>query len=737
MTYSITIYNNILKMIRLKKNILVFLVIVGAFPVLTLVYFALYSDGSVSEFSSEDSLDRLEAKLATKIRDLEKQNAYLQKKLSKTRTQYLNMQMAVGLNNGSDSEQANRTSGLGCIQQQPQLPKCEVIHISIVCAGNNATRDIVTLIKSILFYRKNLLHFHFISDTIAETILRNLFKTWNLNEVEYSFYPTTSVQKDINWIPNKHYSGIYGLMKLVLPKILPQSLRKVIVLDTDITFASDIAELWKLFAALTREALGLVENQSDWYLGKIWKNHQPWPALGRGFNTGVMLMNLDILRAIGWMSTWRQVAEKELLVMYHTALADQDIINSVLKQYPNLVKTLPCQWNVQLSDNTRSEHCYSEVSDLKIIHWNSPKKLKVKNKHIEFFRNLYLTFLEYDGNLLRRELLGCGSNSSGNTVQQQISAINEDDECYDFRRERVIVHRTHLYYIDYSYTPTQWDVTLVAQLSMDRLQMLETICKHWEGPISLALYMSDAEAQQFLRYAQGSETLMNRKNIGYHVVFKDGQYYPVNYLRNVAMQQVQTEFMFLSDIDFLPMYGLYEYLKIAVSMANMGKERKALVIPAFETQRYRFTFPETKEQLLAQLATGELYTFRYHVWAKGHAATNYDRWRNATSPYTAKWELDFEPYIAVHKDIPQFDQRFVGFGWNKVAHIMQLDVEDYEFVVLPNAFMIHMPHAPSFDIAKFRSSSLYRRCLKTLKAEYQRDLSQKYGIKALKYLSVD
>lgn len=52
--------------------------------------------------------------------------------------------------------------------------------------------------------------------------------------------------------------------------------------------------------------------------------------------------------------------------------------------------------------------------------------------------------------------------------------------------------------------------------------MLETICKHWEGPISLALYMSDAEAQQFLRYAQGSETLMNRKNIGYHVVFKDG-----------------------------------------------------------------------------------------------------------------------------------------------------------------------------------------------------------------------
>lgn len=94
-----------------------------------------------------------------------------------------------------------------------------------------------------------------------------------------------------------------------------------------------------------------------------------------------------------------------------------------------------------------------------------------------------------------------------------------------------------------------------------RLQMLEAICKHWEGPISLALYLSDAEAQQFLRYAQGSEVLMSRSNVGYHIVYKEGQFYPVNLLRNVAMKQVNTPYMFLSDIDFLPMYGLYEYLR--------------------------------------------------------------------------------------------------------------------------------------------------------------------------------
>jgi len=38
----------------------------------------------------------------------------------------------------------------------------------------------------------------------------------------------------------------------------------------------------------------------------------------------------------------------------------------VIKQNPALVYRLPCFWNVQLSDHTRSELCYTEVSDLKV-----------------------------------------------------------------------------------------------------------------------------------------------------------------------------------------------------------------------------------------------------------------------------------------------------------------------------------------------------------------------------------
>uniref|UniRef100_A0A8V0ZT99 LARGE xylosyl- and glucuronyltransferase 2 n=1 Tax=Gallus gallus TaxID=9031 RepID=A0A8V0ZT99_CHICK len=622
--------------------------------------------------------------LASQVRRVEEENQQLRMQLGQVQAEGSdgNPQWAASAEDGPPlgGERNNRTA---CPKQR-MVRKCELLHVAIVCAGHNASRDVVTLVKSILFHRKNPLHFHFITDSVAHQILQTLFQSWMVPSIHVSFYNADDLKPEVSWIPNKHYSGIYGLMKLTLTKALPSNLSKVIVLDTDITFATDIAELWAVFGKFSeKQVIGLVENQSDWYLGNLWKNHKPWPALGRGFNTGVILLLLDRLRRLGWEQMWRLTAERELMSMLSTSLADQDIFNAVIKQNPALVYRLPCFWNVQLSDHTRSELCYTEVSDLKVIHWNSPKKLRVKNKHVEFFRNLYLTFLEYDGNLLRRELFGCASLPSPPS-DQALEELDEDDPCYDFRRQHLTQHRVHLFFLQYEFLalPNPTDVTLVAQLSMDRLQMLEAICKHWAGPISLALYMSDAEAQQFLRYAQASEVLSARRNVAYHIVYKEGQFYPINLLRNVALANTQTPYVFLTDIDFLPMYGLYDYLRNSIQQLELPHRKAALIVPAFETLHYRLTFPKSKAELLSMLDMGSLYTFRYHVWPKGHAPTDYAKWRTATVPYRVAWQPDFEPYVVVRRDCPKYDQRFVGFGWNKVSHIMELDAQEYELLGL-------------------------------------------------------
>lgn len=68
--------------------------------------------------------------------------------------------------------------------------------------------------------------------------------------------------------------------------------------------------------------------------------------------------------------------------------------------------------------------------------------------------------------------------------------LSEDDPCYEFRRVKIMNFRTHLYFLHYDYEPTFDDVTLVAQLSIDRLQMLEMLCQHWEGTSGYGLIRS-------------------------------------------------------------------------------------------------------------------------------------------------------------------------------------------------------------------------------------------------------
>lgn len=73
------------------------------------------------------------------------------------------------------------------------------------------------------------------------------------------------------------------------------------------------------------------------------------------------------------LATWRLAYASRTIWFFHSRAGRrlrfssvQDIFNAFIKQNPVLVHQLPCFWNVQLSDHTRSEQCYTEVSDLKV-----------------------------------------------------------------------------------------------------------------------------------------------------------------------------------------------------------------------------------------------------------------------------------------------------------------------------------------------------------------------------------
>ncbi|XP_028172854.1 LARGE xylosyl- and glucuronyltransferase 2-like [Ostrinia furnacalis] len=603
---------------------------------------------------------------------------------------------------------------------------CETVHIALVCMGK-CMRLITPMLKSLLHHRQNPIHFHFIVDGTSQQITNVLFDTWDLPDVKYTCYNAQNRLMQVRWIPNSHYSGIYALVKLLFPDILPDTLKQVIVLDSDLTFLCDVAELWTMFRNMTDEQIiGLVENESDWY----YATSKRWPALGRGYNTGVMLLDLEkIRRNTDWTTLWHDAVNENLDTLRQTTLADQDVINAILKKYPRYVYNISCQYNVQMSTKTLAKNCYGEdTNNVKVIHWNSPGKYNIRIRDADYFRNIHQSYVNFDGNLLREKLHKCGQ------TEVVTYKMNHSDLCISFRAAQRVKLRTHLYYMDYSYTDIDnFDVTLVLQLSMDRLQFLERLVKHWEGPLSAAIYLSDCEVAKLESFIRDwSDTLSARRNIGYHLVFKhDSVHYPVNYLRNVALENVNTPYVFLMDVDFVPMAGLYEHLRSATKLINPYPQKKCLVVPAFETQRYRASPPRNKPALLARIGThgtGDVAPFRAREWPRGHRATNYSRWSIATAPYEVEWQSDYEPYLVVHRSVPKYDTRFSGFGWNKVSHSVELRAQGYRPVVLPGAFVVHTPHAPSPDITAFRANPHYRICLALLKQEFMDDLKRKYNV---------
>ena len=60
--------------------------------------------------------------------------------------------------------------------------------------------------------------------------------------------------------------------------------------------------------------------------------------------------------------------------------------------------------------------------------------------------------------------------------------------------------------------------------------------------------------------------LSKHQMLGVHVIYRHGIHYPINHLRNMAIENARTTYNLILDIDFLPMIGLYEYLNHCIQL---------------------------------------------------------------------------------------------------------------------------------------------------------------------------
>ena len=604
------------------------------------------------------------------------------------------------------SSENSKSSKISLISTSNYVIGCNdtnaTIHVAIPL---HRTADALLVLKSLLLHRSSPLHVHLISPSHFATATNKLMSTWRLPEVHFTVYDI-DIQHTSSYV---EFSS--SLVKLLITSILPEDINKVIYIDTGILITANIKDLWMQFFMKKNldVPFGVNSLQDDFC----------------ATNPSIILLNLKAMRKSHWNanvtdSNWPQGTNPT------TQLCN------VAKRFKHF--DLSCSWNVNLYTEKLRSECYD------ITHGDHKALDSSSNsfRNLQFFKSLEEYIMHYDGSFLKYVSISCGKlhgyfQETDKTGEYLTSALKKNDEELIYQLVRSQSHqvfRTVLYYYGGPYTPKEdHETTLVTQISLDRLQMFRTLVEQWDGPMSISMYGTDMEAWKLKEFISLIGLFSKRDNINIHIVYKQGELYPVNHLRNIALDAVSTPYVFLSDADFIPVEGLFSYLQKTVAAYHLDEgtdHETALVIPAFETENMKFKVPKTKKALLKFIRNKSVFPLCEKCLHKSHTPTNYHAWYKANKLYEVKWEPFYEPYVVVKSDVARYDERFIGYGFNKVSQLTILKAEGYRFVVLPDVFVIHLPHPRTIDKLIWINKS-FQNCMNSIYEEFLVDVRKKYG----------
>lgn len=293
-----------------------------------------------------------------------------------------------------------------------------------------------------------------------------------------------------------------------------------------------------------------------------------------------------------------------------------------------------------------------------------------------------------------------------------------------------------------------FDVTLVTHSSLDKMFMLEEVLTRWKQHVSVAVACKKDENKSSLHALWDSIEHPDKVQIStvtLPATALGATQYPINYLRNMAIAQVQTTHYVTLDIDLLPSEELYATI-MALPTKYLSDPKLAVVVPAMQMgnsdkcrdsaqcfSRFRGVTPRTKTQLLACMQSQQCSAFYSHRALETHSSTDTARWLGYEHPipYSIRCfqSVRYEPYVVLQRgrDAPRYNEAFTGYGKNKIEYINHLRFSGYKFRVLPKGFVIHMPHAQSLDKSRWLSRKTgHKQSMDRLFVEFKQWLEDSY-----------
>jgi len=318
---------------------------------------------------------------------------------------------------------------------------------------------------------------------------------------------------------------------------------------------------------------------------------------------------------------------------------------------------------------------------------------------------------------------------------------------------------------------SELSVALIVHSTPSRLSnFVGHACPFWSGTIVIVVYLTSETEMEWTKIRKDMKDVGQCRQVIWieyrDEAENDNAHYPVNTLRNMGLQSVpnSTTHIFSIDVDFVPSRGLEEAITNSVMMFSNVQE--AIVVPAFEIiddaskieeeddgeDNDDNSIPAALPDLIECVAKDKCTIFQQRDNPDGHSSTETEAWLRGKyyeNSYDGKKNLKkyprqircfdsprYEPYVVLrwcpNSVTPLYDERFTGYGKNKIEYVTHLRYMKYSFVVLPaGEYIIHLPHGQSkakvawegnVDGRHMDMDVLYHKV-------FLRELTQRYGKK--------